>query len=839
VLADEFLVSPEALIRNLQLGHEIGLSYGGVSKIGYVPDGFGHIAQLPQILRGFGIDNAFFWRGLGEEGERLGTEFTWKAPDGSAVTTIWMPYGYHNISNLGYGIHWGDTSQMRFDPELALEQIQKAIDLLQPRANTGAILLMNGIDHEEAEPRLPEIVKVANQYLGPHAFNHGTLEEHLARVRLNMPRLEEFQGEFRWGKYSEILQGVYATRIHLKQANQRIESLYERYAEPLSAAAWLSGAEVPEGTQDLLWTGWRWLLKNHPQDDIYGSGIDAVHEEMLYRFDQAEQIGKILVRDSLRLLASRVDFSKQPGMPVLVWNPLGWERQEMVLSAIDFEFDDPHAGDFQIVDASGNVLPSQVLQDEEVFWMETLKANRKRRVHVAFPVAAPACGYTTVFVQAANNLHQVEAAKEWKIAANGAENRYLAFEITPDGGLDVLDKLNGVRYTGLGHLEDVEDTGDEYSFCPFRESHLLTTCGQPAQVRLAVQGPNLVIFEIERQLELPESLSDDRQSRSLKTVLVPVKLRVTLYRDQPGLYVETKLDNRARDHKLSASFPTALNPDQVAVDQAFLVMQRDIDLPPSPGWVEDPTPLMHQRAFTDLSQDERGLAIINRGLPAVEVTRHAGGTKLALTLLRCVGWLSRDDLWNRRVAAGPLAPTPGAQCQGLYIFEYAIFPHAGDWRDVYAWAYNYTAPLLAVRADTHEGLDLREMNITRDDPAKIQWKQSGVPWHSRSILPPQAAFLSVDCCELVLSAFTRCRQPESDGLVVRYFNISDAAVNALLTCLLPIQQAWLTDLAGNRLQGLLPLNAHTLELQAGPHQVITLELRLQIPPHNAAGMPIS
>jgi mannosylglycerate hydrolase len=840
VLADEFLVSPEALIRNLQLGHEIGLGYGGVSKIGYVPDGFGHIAQLPQILRGFGIDNAFFWRGLGEEGERLGTEFTWKAPDGSAVTTIWMPYGYHNISNLGYGIHWGDTSQMLFDNELALEQIQKAIDLLQPRARTNTLLLMNGIDHEEAEPRLPEIVDLANQQLAPHTYSHGTLEEHLAQVRATRPRLEEFQGEFRWGKYSEILQGVYATRIHLKQANQRIETLYERYAEPLAAAAWLSGAEVPEGTQDLLWTGWRWLLKNHPHDDIYGSGIDAVHEEMLYRFEQAEQIGKILVRDSLRQLASRIDFSRQPGMPILIWNPLGWERRETVVGEIDFEFDDPCACNFQVVDASGNVLPSQVLQDEEVFWMETLKANRKRRVRVAFPVDAPACGYATVFVQQARQQPaETSAQTDLKIITNGAENNYLRFEIAPDGGLDVLDKLSGASYPGLGHLEDVEDAGDEYSFCPFRESHLLTTRGQPALVRLAVQGPNLVTFEIQRQLELPESLSSDRQSRSSKTVQVPITTRVTLYRDQPGLYIETDVDNRERDHKLSASFPTDLDPNQVDVDQAFLVMSREIDLPASPSWVEDPTPLMHQRAFSDLSQGERlstepalsktkdgrGLAIFNRGLPAVEVTREAGGAKMALTLLRCVGWLSRDDLWNRRVAAGPLVPTPGAQCLGSYRFEYAIFPHPGDWRQVYAWAYNYTSPLLAVRADTHEGLDLREMNITRDDPAKIQ----SLPWRSRGVLPPQAAFLSVDRRELVLSAFTRSRQPGSEALLVRYYNISDDTLTAQLTSLLPIQEAWQADLNDRRLQALPLLDAQTLELPAGAHQVITLELHLQIP----------
>ena len=71
VLADEFLVSPESLVRNLMIGRKMGEPYGGVMSIGYVPDGFGHIAQLPQILRGFGIDNAFFWRGMGTEGDRL------------------------------------------------------------------------------------------------------------------------------------------------------------------------------------------------------------------------------------------------------------------------------------------------------------------------------------------------------------------------------------------------------------------------------------------------------------------------------------------------------------------------------------------------------------------------------------------------------------------------------------------------------------------------------------------------------------------------------------------------------------------------------------------------
>jgi mannosylglycerate hydrolase len=197
VLADEFLVSPESLIRNLLVGRRMGEPYGGVMSIGYVPDGFGHVAQLPQILRGFGIDNAFFWRGMGTEGDDLGTEFEWYAPDGSHVTTILMPWGYHNVSNLGYAIHWGDVSQMEFDWNLAQAKIEKAIDKLKPMANTDAILLMNGIDHAEPEPRIPEVIAKADAAILDATVQHGTLADHLEHVRKAGKPLPKFEGEFR------------------------------------------------------------------------------------------------------------------------------------------------------------------------------------------------------------------------------------------------------------------------------------------------------------------------------------------------------------------------------------------------------------------------------------------------------------------------------------------------------------------------------------------------------------------------------------------------------------------------------------------------------------------
>ena len=820
VLADEYLVHPESLIRNMMLGHKMGELYGGVSKIGYVPDGFGHIAQLPQILQGFGIDNAFFWRGLGNEGEQLGTEFLWRAPDGSQVTTIWMPFGYHNISNLGYAIHWGDTSQMEFDFSLAISQIQNAIEALTPRGHTHAVLLMNGIDHEEPEPHLPAVVKLANEKLVEGKYFHGTLQDHLENVVVANVPLPEYMGEFRWGKYSEILQGVYATRIHLKQRNHQVENLLIRYAEPLAVSAWLSGADVPEGTQDLISTAWHWLLKNHPHDDIYGCGIDQVHDEMNYRFEQAQQIGEIIVRDSLRQVAREADFSSQDGMPVIVFNPLNWDRHEMVFGNIDFDFDDPLADGFKLVDQQGKVIPVQVLQDEETFWMETLKANRKRRLEIAFPADVPACGYTGYYVQPISNEDEEPTpASAWSIGKEGAENRYLSFQIAPDGGLTIHDKVMDITYEGLNHFEDVDDAGDEYSYCPCVNSQTISTRGLTASIELVTEGVNLAEYEVKWDFQIPVSLKEDRRSRSTELVSMMIRSRISLYRDQPGLYIKTEIDNQARDHKFCAVFAMAMKPSSSYVDEAFLVMERDIELPDSTGWVEDPTPLMHQRGFIDIHQGTHGLAIFNRGLPAVEAARFSNGTKVSLVLLRSVGWLSRDDLTNRRVAAGPLVPTPGGQCIGEYSFEYAIHPHSGDWQNVYPWAYQYLSPALVCRADTHEGLDLREMNITRDDPSMVKT----IVWPRGGQNPGRLSYLSIDDPRLVISALRRSQ--DGNGLILRFYNITDDPVVATIQSYRSLDAVWTVNLNEEHQEVISILDGNTFEVRIGGHKIATYELR--------------
>jgi alpha-mannosidase len=439
---------------------------------------------------------------------------------------------------------------------------------------------------------------------------------------------------------------------------------------------------VPEGTQALTWTAWRWLLLNHPHDDIYGSGIDEVHHEMAFRFSQSRQIADALVRDSVRQLARQVDYSGQDGTPVLVYNPLGWARREIAEAVIDFDFDDPKAGTFQLVDSAGQVVPHQVIEDEERFWMEVLKPNRKRQVRVLLPVQVPPFGYTTYYAQPA--LGKTRAAPDLKLSRNGAENRFLSFTIEADGGLTVIDKTTGQTYTGLHHFYDTEDTGDEYTYCPLPEhSQTTSTAGGQAAITQTENGPCRAAFRVEQILHLPVGLTPDRQRRSRETVPLVVVSTVRLYADQPGIFITTEIDNQACDHKLAVHFPTGLHVTQAHVDESFMVAARDLKLPPSQGWVEDPTPLMHQRTFTDLSDGSAGWRSSTRvcrrlKCPKTELSRGTCcGAWAGCRVMTCGCAVSPPGRWSPRRApsASARTATNTRSCRTTAIGEPPTRPH--------------------------------------------------------------------------------------------------------------------------------------------------------------------
>src|SRR5579872_4620584 len=98
VLMDEFLISGETIVRDLQMGLARGTAFGGVMEVGYLPDMFGHVAQMPQLLRIAGFEHAVVWRGVPSAIDR--NAFRWESPDGSSVRAEYLVVGYGNGASI-------------------------------------------------------------------------------------------------------------------------------------------------------------------------------------------------------------------------------------------------------------------------------------------------------------------------------------------------------------------------------------------------------------------------------------------------------------------------------------------------------------------------------------------------------------------------------------------------------------------------------------------------------------------------------------------------------------------------------------------------------------------
>lgn len=814
VLADEYLVSPEALIRNLQIGIQQAQALGGVMCEGYVPDSFGHVSQLPQILRGFGIESALFWRGMGQEGERLGVEFWWKAPDGSRVLAINLRDGYHNAGNLGYPMRWGDPGGVEFDMELAYRRLREAVDFTAPLSQSGLILLLNGVDHAEAEARVPQIVRAANEVLEGVHIEHGTLSDYVARVRAVGDELPTFSGEFNRDRYAHNLQGVYSSRMYLQQANEQAQTSLECYAEPLSAWAWLSGDDYP---QAFLHLAWRKLLQNHPHDDICGCSVDAVHRENMSRFDEVKQLAGEIAKEGLRGLSRRIDRSAQDGVPFIFYNSLAHRRSETVLVDLTFDPVDAVDADFHLVNAAGEPVPCQLLEQETLIEAKVGQNNPVRRVRLAVSLdALPACGYRILYARSGPSPQTAALEAPVRLLSNGAgmENGLLRVEIAADGTLNILDKRDGRRYEGLAFFVDDEDAGDEYDYSPAHHPLRISSRGQQASVRLLHEGPLQVTYEISQALSLPAGLTDDRQRRRSEHVSCPLSTRVTLRHGAARVDLQTTVENRARDHRLRVCFPTHIQTGEAHADGHFDVLARPIE-----AWAGDghPVPTRHQRYFVDVSDGAQGLAIFNRGLAEYEVLPDEGRNTIALTLLRCVGDLSRGDLRTRPEQAGPAVPTPEAQCLDQYTFEYALAPHAGDWRAVYGAAYAYRAPVVAHPAAEQVGYLPSAAERKAWPPHRLATPDLG------GDLAAEASFLSLEPQELMLSAVKRSE--DGERLVVRFYNPTNKEVEGTLRFFAPIQSAEVTNLNEESQRDLDVSDERAVRLVAGPRQVKTLAVR--------------
>lgn len=700
VLSDNQLVSGENLVRNLLTARRWGALFGALSTLGYSPDAFGHPADLPRVLAGFGIGTALVWRGAPPEHAR----FTWVAPDGSSVFAV--NQAYHSAEVL-----WDEEGREdRLESFLSAEAARhpdgpwlllNGGDHLAPLDTTAVLSQMSGACPAEKAVHVPfttpkgAAVAVAEQSTLSNFFSAA-----MTAAATSDP-LAQVKGELRYlgDRLTFLLPGTLSTRAYLKTANHSVETLLQRYAEPMAALAVVEQGRTtppelktssppsalsadPHRSLALVEHAWDLVLENAPHDSICGCSVDEVHRDNLVRAERATRAAQHVVERALKVQGVDVRLHGDRPTKAVSIVVLGHDADESSVTAGPVSIDiltAPSAYVTGLVDANGHSVPVEALDcgSEMAFAadIDLLPDSRESRRHriTFFAEDVPAFGWTTYTVLLGEHPKCAVATDTVPVGSTAVRNQDREIVVQADASLSVVDG-SGRRWDGIAKLVDEGDRGDTYTIDPVGEGvrtpRVLSIERSASEVRT-----RLTVHAV---LDLPVGIASDRATQSAAETTIPLTIDVDLWHDSRQIDWTLTGTNTARDHRLSFQAAVPGTPATWTAGQHFSAAVRPFApewgaLPTGPGLeAETAHAPVHGylAAGTDLA-----VALLPRGLyDGAGLTEVAGepDSVLQLTLLRSVGWLSRFDLKTRTTGAGPMLATPEAQCLGPFTANIGI-----------------------------------------------------------------------------------------------------------------------------------------------------------------------
>ncbi len=644
VQPDSLLPAGETHVRNLLEGRRVGREFGGVSAIAYTPDSFGHPAQLPQILAGFGLELFVYWRGNGSEIDDLPAEYRWESPDGTSILAHHLGEGYFGAAGLPE------------DPISAASFLRTLAEGLASRTRNDRVLLMNGIDHAIPAPGVGAALEALRRSTG-WPVKRGVLEDFASGLSVEAPT---FAGELVGGRIANLLPGVWSARMPIKLRNREAETALLGWAEPWAAVAAQRGLRDERAS---LRSAWRALLCNQAHDSICGCSQDRVHQQGEARYDAAIELAQETTERCLERLAGLDAVRRRPwdaDLDVAVFNPSPQRRTDVVRFPIEADAWVEYRGEFErsmqvhpmlgaTTQARGYTVdgaPARLVADPDSSRLR-LETDRPP-LHVEAVVAdVPAFGWRRIRLERADACpDQVDDGREITEGDIGVM-------AAPDGTLDV--RFGTQIYRGLCGLEDIGDRGDTYDFDPVpapAEPRL-----ESVRVERRRHPAGLQSLCIERVFNTPEALDVGRRRRSVERSTSRLLVEARLARGVPRVDLDVLLENGARDHRLRLLFPTGERGGDVRAAGTSDVVRRVAGPRDGANWVHPPPRTFAQQGFVHAG----GLTVGAPGLPEAEVTEDG---VIALTAVRAVGWLALMDLETRPIPAGPVVLTPGAQCLG-------------------------------------------------------------------------------------------------------------------------------------------------------------------------------
>ncbi len=699
VMPDEFLVSGESMIRNLQAGVRVAAEYGGEAwPVGYVCDMFGHIAQLPQIFSGFGLLGTVVWRGT--RGEDCHHFVLWESPDGTRLRTVNLSKhrGYSDFTLCVRGM-----MPLPFDAEAFKEKFRQFVERDIDRWGE-VFILSDAFDHAVPFGETEALFRCIRE-LYPEAKLLHTDYSELFEQEFSGDSLPVITGEQIYPADSPEnggwqISATLSSRYDIKQANDLCQNALELSVEPELA---IRAAAGDVDSLPLLRYTWKHFLQNHAHDSICGCSIDQVHRVMLCRFEEVQNLCRTL-EEEFRLL----DHARLTGKPIIehvrrdftdaledaaaspdggyllrLFNPLPRVTERTMELEIAFPansrypypkrqaepFGYEYINSFRLYDETGRELPYQLksvrFNQLRCFFRQD---NRKYDIYqvVCTPVLR-ACGWNRIEVRPSDDF--VRSFDTLTTGATSAANDMIRLEINSDGTFDLTDLRSGRAYRRQNDFRIDREIGDGWNHVrPVGNRRTNGTAN--AQIALTQDGPLRAEFEIIRRYELARQIRREGNlhegyaglSESEERAVLEVVTTVALDRDSDQLSCRTLVRNNICDYRLQLLLPTGISGNYFA-SQAFAQLERPAGRTEGKRSERFPEPEMVEKNFDGIlgKRDSRGgVAFLSRG------GIHEGGAweddahSLVVTLLRAFGRTVNTN-----------GETEG-QLQGERVFEYAI-----------------------------------------------------------------------------------------------------------------------------------------------------------------------
>lgn len=743
VMPDELLLSGESLIRNLAYGHKLAKEWGGEPwKFGYVNDIFGHIAQMPQIFKGFGIDGAYTSRGTGNTAKN---QLVWVSPDGSECLLTVGPY-----SEFAFGY-----KKRRGTPE-ADEFLKKWVDAVIERTPAPVIFLSYTHDHARADKNSGQLLADLKR-LYPDAevgfFDLAQMVEELKPYKAEFPVIE---GELnkpldvRGGMIDNYptLFGAISSYYPLKYLNDRCQNTLEKRIEPMAAVMDIEGAPLKRRFIELAY---EYLMKNHPHDSICGCSIDRVHTDMLYRFDQVNDIANRLYDQFLFINKNFENDAVDSGLKIRLYNftPNSFKGVRRIEVEFPQNYPTKRTGvayydpvnNFKILNAKGEEVEYQIIDIKRGVGVQATPYTEAARIKDIYTISLEAeivsFGFTEYTVCPCKE--RKASRKTLNFGTNFAENDLVRLDIKENGRLNITDKATGKIYSDLNGYIDDGEVGDGWRHQDLKLDTVITDFGNGAQISVVSGGINEVVFKVEKEMLLPTHLNGITFKRGEEKAPLKIKTFVTLKRNDAAVTVETEIENNIKDHRLRVTFPTDIKGENYFASQAFCFVERKVGVDNSTdSWVE-PYNLEQNTAGIVGKRNNmgEGLAVVSPfGIHECSCNNDERST-LSFTLLRAFDRVRRQK--------GAI----GAQIQKTLKYKYAIMPlnEKVNYSDLLRLQHN-----------------LADTDISVTIPSALENKSL------------EKSYFKIDNKDIVLSMF-KCAE-DGNGYILRVFNASNTTQTA-------------------------------------------------------------